>query len=77
MPLAIFFDCTARFVSDQVKKPEDRFSHNEAQIFITVNNYQMIKNDVRIIVFNFVFNVGKQLLDILCLFVLLPLSAKT
>ena len=31
-PLAIFCDCTGRFVSDQVKKPEDRFSHNEAQI---------------------------------------------
>ena len=31
--LAIFFDCTAaRFVSDLVRNPEDRFSHNEAQI---------------------------------------------
>ena len=31
-PLAIFCDCTARFVSDQVRNPEDRFSQNEAQI---------------------------------------------
>ena len=30
-PLAIFFDCTARCVSDQVGNPEDRFSHNETQ----------------------------------------------
>ena len=26
-PLAIFSDCTARFVSDLVGNPEDRFSH--------------------------------------------------
>ena len=31
-PLAIFCGCTAWFVSDQVGNPEDRFSHNEAQI---------------------------------------------
>ena len=31
-PLAIFCGCTARFVSDLVGNPEDRFSHNEAQI---------------------------------------------
>ena len=31
-PLAIFCDCTARFVSDQVRNPGDRFSHNEAHI---------------------------------------------
>ena len=29
---AIFCDCTARFVSDQVRNPEDRFSHKEATI---------------------------------------------
>ena len=31
-PLAIFCGCTARFVSDLVGNPEDRFSHNEAYI---------------------------------------------
>ena len=31
-PLAIFFDCTAWFVSDLVGNPEDRFSPNEAHI---------------------------------------------
>ena len=31
-PSAIFCGCTARFVSDLVGNPEDRFSHNEAQI---------------------------------------------
>ena len=30
--LAIFSGCTARFVSDLVENPEDRFSHNEAHI---------------------------------------------
>ena len=31
-PLTIFCSCTAWFVSDQVGNPEDRVSHNEAQI---------------------------------------------
>ena len=31
-PLAIFCGFTARFVSDLVGNPEDRFSQNEAQI---------------------------------------------
>ena len=31
-PSAIFCGCTARFVSDLVGNPEDRFSYNEAQI---------------------------------------------
>ena len=31
-PLAIFCDCTARFVSDLVGNPKDRFSHHEAHI---------------------------------------------
>ena len=31
-PLAIFCGCTGLFVSDLVKNPEDRFSHNEAQL---------------------------------------------
>ena len=30
--LAIFCGCTARFVSNLVGNPEDRFSHNKAQI---------------------------------------------
>ena len=33
-PLAIFCDCSARFVSDLVGNPEDRFSQNEAH-FLT------------------------------------------
>ena len=33
-PLAILCGCTARFVWDQVKNPEDRFSHNEAHMFL-------------------------------------------
>ena len=33
-PLAIFCGCTAWFVSDLVGNPEDRFSHNEAQIYL-------------------------------------------
>ena len=34
---AIFFGCTARFVSDLIENPEDRFSHDAAhfiRIFI-------------------------------------------
>ena len=31
-PLAIFCGCTARFLSDMVGTPEDRFSHNEARM---------------------------------------------
>ena len=34
-PLAIFCGCTARFVSDLVGNPEDRFSQNEAHIMMT------------------------------------------
>ena len=33
-PLAIFGGCTVWFVSDQVRNPKDRFSHNEAQLTI-------------------------------------------
>ena len=32
--LAIFCGCRARFLSDLVGNPEDRFSHNEAQIIL-------------------------------------------
>ena len=31
-PLAIFSDCSARFVPDLVGNPEDRFSQNEAHL---------------------------------------------
>ena len=31
-PLATLCGCTARFVSDLVGNPEDRISHNEAQL---------------------------------------------
>ena len=34
IPLALFCGCTARFVSDLVGNHEDRFSHNEAHIFL-------------------------------------------
>ena len=33
-PLAILCGCRARFVWDLVGNPEDRFSHNEAQIVV-------------------------------------------
>ena len=33
-PLAVFYDCSARFVWDLVGNPEDRFSHNEAHFAI-------------------------------------------
>ena len=35
-PLAILCGCTARFVSDLVGNPEDRFSHNEAYFFCLI-----------------------------------------
>ena len=35
-PLAIFSDCTARFVSDLVGNPEDRFSHNKTQMSVFI-----------------------------------------
>ena len=35
--LAIFSDCAARFVSDLVGNPEDRFSHNEVHIILTLD----------------------------------------
>ena len=36
--LAISCDCAARFVSDLVRNPEDRFSHNEAHILYYSNS---------------------------------------
>ena len=38
IPLFIFCGCTARFVSDLVTNPEDRFSQNEAPIGIKGKN---------------------------------------
>ena len=35
-PLAIFCGCTAQFVSELVGNPEDRFSHNEAQLSLVI-----------------------------------------
>ena len=36
MPLAIFYGCTARFVSDLVGTPEDKFSSDAAQMFFWI-----------------------------------------
>ena len=36
LPLAIFCGCTAQVVLDQVGNTEDRFSHNEAHILMTI-----------------------------------------
>ena len=41
--LANFCDCTARFVSDLVGNPEDRFSHNEAQLCMKLFQYLMME----------------------------------
>ena len=35
-PVAIFCGYTVRFVSDLVGNPEDRFSHNEAQMILVI-----------------------------------------
>ena len=35
-PLAFFCSCTVRFVWDLVGNPEDRFSHNEAQMRVRI-----------------------------------------
>ena len=37
-PLSIFCGCTARFVSDLVGNPEDRFSHNRSEAHISFPN---------------------------------------
>ena len=39
--LCIFCGCTARFVSDQVRNPEDWFSQNEAQIKVVFSPEEM------------------------------------
>ena len=41
-PLAIFCNSTARFVSDLVGNPEDRFSHNEAHLnFFAIPSFEL------------------------------------
>ena len=37
-PLDVFCDWTARFVSDLVWNPEDRYSHEEAQIIMSISD---------------------------------------
>ena len=37
-PQGIFCDCTTWFVSDKVRNPEDRFSHNEAHMSLLVDH---------------------------------------
>ena len=45
-PLAIFCGCTDRFVSDLVGNPEDRFSHKEALLILTVNQANTAVNSL-------------------------------
>ena len=40
--LAIFCDCTARFVSDLIGNPEDWFSHNKAQLKPDIGKYELL-----------------------------------
>ena len=42
--VVIFSDCTARFVSAQVRNPEDRFSQNEAQLSCLSKNQIRMKS---------------------------------
>ena len=47
MPLDIFCNCTARFVSGLVGNPEDRFSHNDAQmVFAELDGRSREKNSL-------------------------------
>ena len=47
MPLAIFCDCTAWFMSDLVGNPEDQFSHNEAHNILASETRGIIKELIR------------------------------
>ena len=40
-PLAILCGCTARFVSDLVVNPEDRFSRNEAHLKVGCEGFEI------------------------------------
>ena len=44
-PLAVLCGCTARFMSDLVGNPEDRFSHNEADLIVHVQ--RIIEDNVQ------------------------------
>ena len=44
--LAIFCDCTAWFVSDQVGHPEDRFSHNEAHLEYNISFMEAVSSRI-------------------------------
>ena len=53
-PLAIVCDCTARFVSDLVGNPEDRFSHNEAHLTTSsVSHLKLCTHDQDLRIRNF------------------------
>ena len=58
-PLAIFCDCTARFVSDLVVNPEDRFSCDTAHMFTR-------GTEVIFVVNIFVFFLNKMFLHSFC-----------
>ena len=57
----MFCDCAARFVSDLVGNPEDRFSHNEAYI-VEISKSQRVKDHLYLCVsfYNFVVHVCKN-----------------
>ena len=61
-PLAIFCGCTARLVLVLVRNPEDRFSHNEAQI---AQPYQSTKRKTRKCKFNIAKNKVFECLTLL------------
>ena len=57
-PLAIFCDCTARFVSDLVGNPEDRFSCVAAQMYLVLRgvlSYAKTKPQTAKLISAFVF----------------------
>ena len=43
--LAIFCDCTARFVSDLIGNPEDRFSHDGAHMLDRSHSQRPVCNE--------------------------------